>query len=116
MNQNLKQLVQQIGKPTLFMLGSYNLLYSDKDSYISFRIRGSKKCNYIRIKYNAGSDLYSMHFSKLAKYEEKNVIDLEGIYCDQLHTLIEKHTGLLTQHAIFISRSQPVKPPAQATS
>ena len=108
MNQNLQQLANQIGKPTLFLLGSYNLLYSDKDSYISFKIKGSKKCNYIRITYNIGSDTYSMHFSKIRKFEEKNVIDINDIYCDQLHNLIEEHTGLITQKAIFISRGNVI--------
>lgn len=83
----------QLGGKTLFMLGAKNLL--DCGDAFSFRIRGSKAVNYIKITLNA-MDTYDMEFGKIwgAKYTVVSLAD--NIYCDGLHSMIRKETGLAT--------------------
>lgn len=95
MNENLKQLYEQLGRGLFFMLGAYNQQYDNKESFLSFRIKGSRKVNYIRITYDIAHDLYNLHFSRIGrKFEEKDIQELNGIYSDQLHDLIEEYTEL----------------------
>jgi len=84
----------QIGGKTLFMLGAKNLL--DHGDALSFRIRGSKAANYIKITLTA-ADLYDIEFGKVwgTKYTIKATE--EGIYFDMLHESIERNTGLYTK-------------------
>lgn len=85
---------KQIGAKTLFMLGAKNL--AGGENYLSFRIRGSKKVNYVKISLNT-NDLYTMEFGKVwgLKYTKKT--ELENIYADQMHEMIERETGLVTR-------------------
>jgi len=84
----------QISGKTLFMLGAKNLLAHE--NALSFRIRGSKAVNYIKITLN-GSDLYDMEFGKVwgTKYTVKATHN--DVYNDMMHNLIEKETGLYTK-------------------
>ena len=102
MNHYCRTIAEQIGKGTLFMLGAYNTMYDNEKNSICFRIKGSNKCNFIRVTYNEGMDDYDMHFSKIVKFEEKNIVDIESIYFDQLHELIREHTGLETRMPNFV--------------
>lgn len=85
---------QQIGHKAFFMLGARNLM--DHGDALSFRIRGSRKTNYIKITLTA-ADLYDVEFGKVAKYDYKVVSTTEGAYADMLHGLIETATGLATK-------------------
>jgi len=87
----------QIGGQALTMLGAYNLLQDSKTNnpYLSFRIRGSRKINYIKISYTL-DDLYEMEFGQVRKFDYK-VVDKHGMVCaDQLHDIISDATGLAT--------------------
>ncbi len=83
----------QIGGKALFLLGAKNLV--DCGDALSFRIRGSKAVNYIKITPN-GMDLYDMEFGKVwgSKYTVKATHN--DVYNDMMHSLIEKETGLYT--------------------
>lgn len=83
----------QIGHKALYMLGAKNLV--NHGDALSFRIRGSKAVNYIKITLN-GMDLYDMEFGKIwgDKYTVKATHN--DVYNDMLHSLIEKETGLYT--------------------
>ena len=84
----------QISGKTLFMLGAKNLIAHE--NALSFRIRGSKAVNYIKITLNS-SDLYDMEFGKVwgTKYTVKATHN--DVYNDMMHNLIEKETGLYTK-------------------
>lgn len=97
MNTYLTELKQQIGHQAFFMLGAKDFVCSDQENYLMFRIRGSKKWNKIKIKYNAGHDLYEMTFYKIWKYGVRSEKTVTGIYCDMLHETIETETGLYTK-------------------
>ena len=90
---------QQIGQKAFYMLGAKNKAYGvDKNGmvYLGFRIRGSKKANYIKVIYDEGMDLYHMEFGKIRKYEYKVVRVETGVYFDMLNKTIEENTGLYT--------------------
>lgn len=78
------------------MLGASNYMYSEKEpNWLSFRIKGSPKVNYIKITLN-GLDLYDMEFGKIHGMNYKVVAKESDCYCDMLCKMIEKNTGLLT--------------------
>lgn len=85
----------QIGAKALFMLGAKNLCFGATDSkaYLEFKISGSKHCNYIRILYDAGQDLYILQFLKIGKTSRKTT-ELADVYAEDMIDLIEKNTGL----------------------
>lgn len=88
---------RQIGGGSLFMLGARNLL--DHGNAFSFRIRGSRKVNYVKITLDP-SDTYTMEFKKIGRSPKFKVTDVaifEDVYCDMLHSLIEDTTGLRTR-------------------
>ncbi len=84
----------QIGHKALYMLGSKNLM--DCGDALSFRIRGSKAVNYIKISLN-GKDLYDMEFGKIWGHNYKVVATHNDVYADMMHDLIESETGLYTK-------------------
>lgn len=92
---------QQLGNRALFMLGAHSLL--DCGDGLSFRFKGSRrvderKVNYCKITLDP-TDTYTVEFWKLGRAvttDPKLVSKTAGIYCDQLHTLIETETGLYT--------------------
>lgn len=87
---------QQLGNRALFMLGAHNLL--DCGDGLSFRFKGYRKANYCKITLDP-TDTYTVEFWKLGRAvttDPKLVSKTAGIYCDQLHTLIETETGLYT--------------------
>ncbi len=84
----------QISGKTLFMLGAKNLL-AHEDGF-SFRIRGSKAVNYIKITLN-GKDLYDMEFGKVWGMNYKVKATHNDVYADMMHGLIESETGLYTK-------------------
>lgn len=86
---------QQIGAKALYMLGAKNFSF-DAAGALAFRIKGSKKVNYIKITLDRGMDLYNMELGKIWGYNYKVVAEETGLYDDMLNTIIENHTGLYT--------------------
>src|SRR5262245_36013186 len=85
----------QLGNRALFMLGAKDLLGSETEKSLSFRVRGSPTVNHIRIAL-APNDTYTVTFSKVRGLKVKEVAKLEDVYVDSLHRVIEKNTGLYT--------------------
>jgi len=98
MNETLKTLCQQIGMNKLaVMVGASHMVYSNEHNYIAFRFKMNKQYNHCKIQYNAGLDLYTMTFCKVAKFDIKNEKVIEGLYADMLNTTFESVTGLATK-------------------
>jgi hypothetical protein len=74
------------------MIGAKNFS-SDKEGTLSFKFSMFKKANYVSFKVN-GKDLYDVTFSKLSKYELKEVKVFNDLYFDQLKKIFEEYTGL----------------------
>ena len=97
-NTIAKEIATQIGNKALFMLGAKDLCIGTEgeNPFFAFKIRGSRAVNYIKVIYNGGSDLYTIRFIKFSKTAIKTVAEHNDVYCDMMHQLIEKETGLYT--------------------
>lgn len=82
---------QQLGgRQAMFMI-SGKASTSNDDLFIRFK--GSRKSNVVKIHLN-GKDLYDVTFSKMIKYELKEVSKYNDVYAEDLMNLFEKETGL----------------------
>ena len=72
----------QISGKTLFMLGAKNLL-AHEDGF-SFRLRGSKAVNYIKITLN-GKGHYYMKIGKVWGMNNKAKATQDDVYADKMH-------------------------------
>lgn len=98
-------IAQQLGVPTLALLGAHTLV--DLEDGLQFHIRGCSKINLIQIILDP-CDTYTVNFGKLVMQEKKNlglsytevswqkVSTYSDIYCDMLHDLIQEETGIPT--------------------
>ncbi|MEP2668916.1 MAG: hypothetical protein ABJH04_07970 [Cyclobacteriaceae bacterium] len=112
MPETLQILVQQLGRMFFAMLGAYNLSFGKTTGeyptdYIQFKIKGCRTYDTIRIYYMAGSDTYKIEFYKSPTLKQLTSLDkkdietcfeplkvLQNIHCEDLHEVIENHTGL----------------------
>jgi hypothetical protein len=98
MNEINQAIFDLITPKGFFMLGAKNQVYCNKENYISFKISGSKKINYIKIQYKGGKDLYNLFLSKFSvvkgEVKHTNKVEHNGIYENMVRELIEKETGL----------------------
>lgn len=90
-------IIEQIGRPALFMLGAKDLLSTTHEGRpgLCFKIRGSEKGNFLRITLER-SDTYVVELVKSRGTSWKQVGEVEGVYADSLHGTIERLTGLYT--------------------
>jgi len=88
----------QLGTELERMVASYNFIsHADEGrGALSFRFKGSKKANYLKVILTAG-DLYCLRFAKIGKYDYQVVDFVEDIYCDQLHEVFERVTECATK-------------------
>ena len=93
MNQITKTICDQIGSSAFYMMGAKNLMSSD-DGSLSFKIRGSKKANYIKVKLDQAKDLYEITFIKIAGIDIKSEKTIDNVYTEMMKGLIESETGL----------------------
>jgi len=61
---------------------------------LSFKFKGSRKANNVRIELDKATDTYNVVFNKIVRYEPREVKAVEFIYWDQLKPLFEEVTGL----------------------
>jgi hypothetical protein len=89
------EIQRQLGTKTLALLGATHL--GGGKNYLQFRIKGCRKINLIKIVLDP-NDTYSVQFWWIGAKASvvRQVSEFEGIYCDSLHDLIERETGLYT--------------------
>lgn len=91
------EIYRQLGNKCFAMLGAKNFSRSKDGNELTFQIRGCRKINYIRVRYNYNIDLYNMSFEYCSLKKGINVIAThDGIYADMMHKLIEQETRLRT--------------------
>lgn len=94
----IETLTAQLGAVTLRMLGASGLVMgSDQLPSLTFKIKGSRQASHVSISFDAGLDLYNVRTFTLRGYKLSNDKTTSGVYADQLHTVIESHTGLYTK-------------------
>lgn len=86
---------RQLGIQTLALLGASQLVGGQ--DFLQFKIKGCPRINKIRIVLTP-ADLYRVEFWHIGRKVEnmRMVSERDGIYCDQLHDVIETETGLYT--------------------
>lgn len=94
MNTTAETISSQIGRQAFAMLGAKNLVASG--DALQFAIQGCKKINRIRVAL-AADDTYTVTFYKVGKFDWATVREVEMVYADGLHTVIETETGLATR-------------------
>ena len=90
-----KEIYNQIGSKAFYMLGAKNIVALSNYT-LAFRIRGSKKVNYVKVTLNS-LDLYDVEYGKIHASKYKVVSEDKGIYNDMLLKSIERNTGLYTR-------------------
>jgi len=83
------------GTRTLFMIGGTVADWGE--NYIAIKFKMFPKANIVKIKYEKGSDLYTIIFYKYRANEIKEVKKFEEVYADQLTNIFEDYTGLYTK-------------------
>jgi len=87
-----KTIMEQVGNKAFFMMGAKDFLGSENS--LSFRIgRNAKGINRIEITLEP-MDTYKVEFGTVRNLNYTLKASFNGIYVDQLHSLIEKETGL----------------------
>ncbi len=86
-------IAQQIGGRAFFMMGTNRKIGTENSLF--FNIKGCKEWNNVRITL-AADDTYTVEFIHIGRAPNFKTRSerLEGIYCDQLHSLISEKTGL----------------------
>lgn len=91
-------ILNQIGKKALFMIGAKGIVfYSEGFGGMAFKTMRvpSSYANHIKIMLDE-DDTYTMKFSRMWGLSRKLICEEKGVYCDMLHLMIEKYTGLTT--------------------
>ena len=95
-----KTIIEQLGGPRfLVMTGCKNLTYGETDGQVSLTIKLTKNklnATHLRITLTLADD-YTLTFIRVRKFEMKNVLELTGIYCDQLESTYAEVTGQATR-------------------
>lgn len=98
-NPQIARTIQQQLGGALVMLGAHTLV--DHGNGLSFKFRGSRAANYMRILLDAGTDTYSVQFQKVGSrrngWKSTIVSATEFVHVEALHGLIESTTGLFTR-------------------
>lgn len=94
-------IADQLGRGTLYMLGARGTVCASSDGRsLCFQIKGCRHVNAIKITLDP-SDTYTVEFRKIGNarsgFRMSVVREVEGVYADSLHTLIERETGLATR-------------------
>lgn len=90
-----REISRQLGPQTFALLGASQLVGGE--NFLQFSIKGCRKINKIRIELDP-SDTYTVQFWKIGRGGEnvQKIAEREGVYCDNLHDVIELETGLYT--------------------
>ena len=97
--QPVEEMKRQIGPRAFYMLGASNLGGSqtvDGDPVLSFRVgRNDKGVTHVRV-ILAPDDTYRVESLAVRGMKVRVVAEIGDVYCDQLHAVLESHTGMRT--------------------
>ncbi len=94
MNQIVETMVEQVNRRPereplkLFTaLNASQIVYSDKDNYVQFKVKGDRDINKVKVIYDEGNDLYNVEFWDI-RIGSKMVMDMKdeikGLFNDQV--------------------------------
>ena len=94
-DREISQNIQAQLGGTLAMFGAHTLTYDETS--LGFKIKGSRKCNHIRIRLDRGTDTYSVKFTKMSRgpyYKITRDDSFDLVHVGELLELLEAQTGL----------------------
>lgn len=74
------------------ILGAYDMVYDNNS--IQFKFKGNEEINAIKVIYRYNNDTYKVKFYKVLGIGFKLVEELDGVYCEDLISEIEKVINL----------------------
>lgn len=91
-------IAQQIGGGAFYMMGTQRRLAGDNGNSLTFNVRGTKRCKWIKITLDP-SDTYSVKAFRVKRGKEEMILTGQAvnIYSDQLSEIIRDLTGLETR-------------------
>lgn len=95
---NAKVIAEQFGNQSFYMIGAKHLTAIDENTLQFSFMRNGSKSTICQIQYNEGLDLYSMKFFTRTMNLEK---EYDEVYCDSMHEIFSRHTGLALQMPRF---------------
>lgn len=88
MKQEIKTMIETINQrprneflPLFSALGARDILFSDENNSVQFKVKGDKGIKAVVVKYDEGADLYDVEFFGRMF---KSVRQIKGLFCDQL--------------------------------
>lgn len=93
--ENANLILRQLCRGNLTaIIGAYNFIFSSKESYVSFKFKGSRVANYVKIELTP-LDLYKMTFMKVSTKAQKTIKEFDMVYNDMLTDVFEDTTKLV---------------------
>ena len=87
------EIIKQLGGAGKIMAMTGVKTFISESNAVSFRFKGSKKANWVKIKLNA-MDTYDIEFKKIRGMNFPTTASFDGVYNDQLKSIFESTTGL----------------------
>lgn len=94
MNQTITTMIEQINRrPTneplriFTALEASNMIYSDKDNFVQFSVKGDKDVNKVKVTYDYDQDLYNVEFLNInlrRKEMVKSIDTISGVFNEDL--------------------------------
>lgn len=96
MNEQNATTIEQLGGfgKLSAMLGAHGFTYDNEACRVSFKFKGSRKANAVTVTYDRGADLYNVTIYKLARFDVRTVLEVEGLDTAQMRETFERTTGL----------------------
>jgi hypothetical protein len=93
----VEDMVMQLGGSRLVTMLGCKILFNEAELSVSLAQIKSRKCNYIKIMYDQGSDTYKMKFFLARNFNFNLLKEIEGIFPEQFEDLIKLYTGMETR-------------------
>lgn len=97
MNQITKTIYHQIGGNKFAVMTGAKFIITKNPNELQIKFKGSKKANFLTITLDPVLDTYELVFSKLARYDIKEIKSFYGVYGDDLQHFFTLFTGLDTR-------------------
>ena len=102
MNQTIKDIVNVTNRTPereqfkLFTaLQATQMVYSEKDNFVQFKVKGDRDVNKVKVIYDYDADLYNLEFYKIRGLKCESRGGVIGLYNDQVTDAIWKRVVLI---------------------
>ncbi len=91
MKQIINDMVEAINQkprneplPLLTALNASQMVYSDAENFVQFKVKGDKGINKVKVIYDEGEDLYNVEFWSIRGLKFNMKDSIKGLFFDQL--------------------------------